>query len=186
MTAFNAPPVVDKEQLIPLLDFTADSAARWYAVRTRLRFEATTSAWFREKGFTTFLPTYLSPQSSDGARQLSLPLFPGYVFCRFPVSDQCCVLRSPGVVHIVGGDTPIPVPDSEIDAISRICDPSFSAAPWPGPAAGQRVTIERGPLQGIEGTLVRMNDKCRLVVSVSLLRKSVSTELDLDSVAGVS
>src|SRR5215469_11320307 len=91
-------------------DLCADESARWYAVRTRSRFEATTSASFRDKGFTAFLPTYVSRrQWSDRIKELRLPLFPGYVFCRFDASDQYRVLNSPGVVHIVGaGDTPIP------------------------------------------------------------------------------
>jgi transcriptional antiterminator NusG len=163
-----------------------DDGARWYAVRTRSRFEATTSAAFRDKGFTEFLPTYLSRrQWSDRVKELRLPLFPGYVFCRFDASDQYRVLNSPGVVHIVGaGDTPLPIEDVEIDTVRKICESPLSAAPWLDPVAGQRVIIVRGPLRGVEGTFVRMKDQCRLVVSISLLRRSVSTELDLDWVTG--
>lgn len=166
---------------------TPESAARWYAVRTRSRFEATTSSAFRDRGFPEFLPTYLSRrQWSDRVKEIRLPLFPGYVFCRFDASDPYRILNSPGVVHIVGaGDKPIPVEDSEVEAVRRICESRLSAAPWLDPVAGQRVIIVRGPLRGIEGTFVRMKDECRLIVSISLLKRSVSTELDFDWVAGV-
>lgn len=163
-------------------------AARWYAVRTRSRFEARTAAAFRDKGFVEFLPTYQSRrQWSDRVKELRLPLFPGYVFCRFDASDPYPVLNSPGVVHIVSaGDAPTPLDDVEIDAVRRICGAPVSAAPWIDPVEGERVVIVRGPLRGIEGTFMRMKDQCRLVVSISLLKRSVSTELDMDWVAGVN
>lgn len=163
------------------------SAARWYAVRTRSRFEAKTSAAFRDKGFPEFLPTYHSRrQWSDRVKRLHLPLFPGYVFCRFDASDPYPVLNSPGVVHIVSaGDAPVPVSDREIEAVRRICAAPVTAEPWLDPVVGRRVVIVNGPLRGIEGTFVRRKDECRLIVSISLLRRSVSTELDLDWVSGV-
>lgn len=162
-------------------------AARWYAVRTRSRFEAKTSASFREKGFAEFLPTYQSRrQWSDRVKEVRLPLFPGYVFCCFDASDPYPVLNTPGVVHIVSaGNTPLPVNDLEIQAVRRICTTHFTAAPWAEPVSGRRVVIARGPLKGIEGTFVRMKDEYRLIVSISLLRRSVSTELNLDWVNGV-
>lgn len=188
MSALNPVHVRDMNDIIaPAGDSRFGDGAHWYAIRTRSRFEATTSASFRDKGLTTFLPTYLSRrQWSDRVKELRLPLFPGYVFCRFDASDHYRVLNSPGVVHIVSaGDTPTPVEDVEIDAVRRICESRFAAAPWLDPVAGQRVIIVQGPLRGIEGTFVRMKDQCRLIVSISLLKRSVSTELDLGWVTGV-
>lgn len=155
---------------------------RWYAVRTRSRFELTTSRALRDRGLAEFLPTYKSRRKwSDRVKELTLPLFPGYVFCRFKASDPFPVLKSPGVVHIVSaGNKPIPVEDTEIESVRTVCASGLPAQPWTDAAIGQPVSIVRGPLRGAAGTLVRVKDQYRLVVSVSLLQRSVSTELEWD------
>ena len=158
---------------------------RWYAIRTRSRFELTTSLALRDKGFVQFLPLYISRrQWSDRIKELDLPLFPGYVFCRFSASDPLPVLNSPGVVHIVSaGNKPIPVDDREIESVRTVCGADVGMCPSPTIAPGQRLVIVRGPLKGAEGTLVRAKDQCRLVVSISLLQRAVSAELEWDWIA---
>jgi len=52
--------------------------------------------------------------------------------------------------------------------------------PWPFLELGHRVLIERGPLAGVEGILDEVKGKYRLVVSVQLLQRSVSAEVDRD------
>lgn len=172
-------------------EFSADVAGvlcsethreRWYAVRTRSRFEVTTATALRDKGLVEFLPIYRSRrQWSDRVKELDLPLFPGYVFCRFDAADPYTVLNSPGVVHIVSsGGTPIPVDEREIENIRAICAAGVPASPYNELAIGQRLVIVKGPLRGVEGTVVRVKDHYRLVVSISLLQRSVSTELERD------
>jgi transcription antitermination factor NusG len=161
------------------------SKPRWYAVRTRSRFELTTAVALRDKGFIQFLPMYRSRrQWSDRIKELDLPLFPGYVFCRFSASNPWPVLNSPGVVHIVSaGDKPIPIDDREIESVRTVCGADVKSLPAPALAPGQRLVIVRGPLKGAEGTLVRTKDQCRLVVSISLLQRAVSAELEWDWIA---
>ena len=158
---------------------------RWYAVRTRSRFEVTTSLALRDKGLIHFLPTYRSKrQWSDRIKELDLPLFPGYVFCRFCASEPWPVLNSPGVVHIVSaGSRPIPVDDREIESVRTVCNADVKASPSPAIAPGQRLVIVRGPLKGAEGTLVRAKDHSRLVVSISLLQRAIAAELEWDWIA---
>jgi transcription antitermination factor NusG len=155
---------------------------RWYAVRTRSRFEAVTAAALRDKGYVEFLPIWRSRrQWSDRVKEIDLPLFPGYVFCRFSARDPYSVLNSPGVVHIVSvGARPIPVEDREIESVRSICAAGIPAFPWNNVVAGQRLMVVRGPLKGVEGTLISVKDQYRLVVSISLLQRSVSAELQRD------
>jgi transcription antitermination factor NusG len=155
---------------------------RWYAVRTRSRFEAVTAAALRDKGFVEFLPIGRSRrQWSDRVKELDLPLFPGYVFCRFSARDRYPVLDSPGVVHIVSAGTRlIPIEDREIEGVRTICAAGVPAFAWTEGVAGQRLMIVRGPLKGVEGTLVSVKDQYRLVVSISILQRSVSAELERD------
>ena len=162
--------------------------SRWYALRTKSRFEATTASALREKGFLEFVPTWRSRRMwSDRVKELDLPLFPGYVFCHFDASDPYPVLNSPGVVHIVSaGSKPIPVEDREIESVRTICAAELPAMPWAHFVAGQRVAIMRGPLKGVEGTLVRLKDEYRLVVSISLLQRAVSAEVQRDWITAAS
>jgi transcription antitermination factor NusG len=168
--------------VIPEVSSTDPDEPRWYAVRTRSRFEAVTAAALRDKGFVEFLPIWRSRRRwSDRVKELDLPLFPGYVFCRFSARDPYPVLNSPGVVHIVSAGTKlIPIEDREIEGVRTISAAGVPALPWTEVVAGQRLRIVRGPLKGVEGTLVSVKDQYRLVVSISILQRSVSAELQRD------
>jgi len=141
------------------------------------------SAALRGKGYEEFLPLYRSRRRwSDRVKQLDLPLFPGYLFCRFDPHDRLLpILTTPGMIGIVGaGRTPIPVPDEEIEAVRRILRSGLAAQPWPFLGAGCAVYIERGPLAGLQGVITKADKVDRLIVSVNLLQRSVAVEIDRD------
>jgi transcription antitermination factor NusG len=154
----------------------------WYAVRVRSRFEFTTSSILRDRGFEQLLPLYRSRRRwCDRVKELDMPLFPGYVFCRFDASSPVRVLTTPGVVHIISaGRTPIPVDEREISALQDICRSDLPVQPWPYLELGRRVLIERGPLAGTEGVVVELKGGYRLVASISILQRSVAAEIDRD------
>jgi transcription antitermination factor NusG len=136
----------------------------------------------QEKGYEVFLPAYVSSRKwSDRVKSLSLPLFPGYLFCRFDVNARLPILITPGVQSIVGvGKTPVSVDEAEISAVHHVLEAGVPAQPWPYVAMGQRVLVEQGPLEGLTGIVVRAKGADRLIVSVSLLMRSVSVEIDRD------
>src|SRR5579875_1974030 len=94
----------------------------WYGVRTRSNFEKTTASVLEAKGYQQYLPCYkVRRRWSDRTVETSLPLFPGYVFCRFDARLRLPIITSPGVVSIVGsGDEPAFIPDAEIEAVEAI------------------------------------------------------------------
>ena len=117
---------------------------------------------------------------------MDAPLFPGYVFCRFDVLKRLPVLVTPGVIAVVGrGRVPLPVDDSEIAAIQTVVASGYRAEPWPYLELGQRIRIERDALAGLEGILVNFKGSHRIVVSVSLLHRSVALEIDRSCVRSV-
>jgi transcription antitermination factor NusG len=132
------------------------------------------------KGFEAYLPMYRSRRRwSDRVKQVDLPLFPGYLFCRFQPSDRLAVLTTPAVIGIVGaGKTPIAVDNDEINAIRAILHSGLAAQPWPFLSVGARVYVEAGPLAGVEGIITNTDKIHRLIVSVSLLQRSVAVEID--------
>lgn len=123
---------------------------------------------------------------SDRIKEIEQPLFPGYVFCRFNPCNRLPILTTPGVLSIVGvAKAPAPIPDSEIYAVQRLVESGLAARPWPFIQVGERVAIERGPLSGAEGILLKYKNRYRIVVSVSLLQRSISAEIDIEMVRAV-
>ena len=166
---------------------TEPSCDRWYALQVRTRWESSTANLLSGKGYQTFLPTYMSKKPWRGKyRGVAAPLFPGYVFCQFDVLKRLPVLVTPGVLMVVGrGRTPVPVEDSEIDAIQKVVSSGHRAEPWPYLEVGQQVRIQDGALSGVEGILTNFKGSRRLVVSVSLLCRSVSLEIERSAVCPI-
>ena len=157
---------------------------KWYALQVRTRWEQSTASLLGGKGYHTLLPTYKAKKDwARGVREVNAPLFPGYVFCQFDAHNRLPVLITPGVISVVGrGKTPVPVDDAEIAAVETVVSSGFHAEPWPYLEVGQKVSIEREPLKGLEGILVHFKGNHRIVLSVSLLRRSVAVEVDRSSV----
>ena len=156
------------------------ATSQWFALRVRSNFEKPVSALLKAKGVEEFLPSYRSRRLwSDRIHDVDLPLFPGYVFCRIPVEDRATALATTGVVCMIGiQKQPIAIPDEEIAAIRTMVSSQSKVEPWPFLRIGQRVRVRRGPLAGVEGILLKVKDSCRLIVSVTLLGRSVATGID--------
>ena len=153
---------------------------RWFAIRTRSQREKRTTVVLRDKGYEPFLPLYrVERRWSDRIRKMDLPLFSGYVFCRFDVDFRLPILTMPSVVEIVGtGGTPVPIDDTEIAAIQTLVESGLSVGPTSFLAVGKPVRVVAGPLRGLEGILLHSSNSDRLVVSITLLRRSVAAEID--------
>lgn len=165
----------DLAQKIP-----SDGTTPWYALQVRTRHEVGVASFLTGRGFETFVPLYKSRRLwSDRVKVVESALFPGYLFCRFDVNNRLPILTTPGVVQIVGVNrAPAPVDDSEVEAVQNLVSSGFPSQPWPFLQAGDRVRIDFGPLRGLEGLLVELKGSHRLVVSVSLLQRSVAVEID--------
>lgn len=164
---------------------TGDNA--WFALSVIPRKEKASAEALRAKGYEEFLPQYLARRKwSDRIKTIELPLFPGYVFCRFDPQDRGPIVKIPSVMSIVGfGKTPEPVPDGEIDALQTICRSGLWTMPYPSLVAGSRIRIQEGPLRGLEGVLLEAK-QMRLVVSVTLLQRSVAVEIERSWIAPAS
>jgi transcription antitermination factor NusG len=151
----------------------------WYALQVRPRYEKVIASTLLGKGYEGFLPLYVHRSRwSDRIKEVHLPLFPGYLFCRFDINRRLPILVTPGVIHVVGiGQTPYPVAEDEISALKAIVLSGLQAEPRSYLNIGERVRIEIGPLAGVEGILTSLKGSSRLIVSVSLLQRSVSVEI---------
>ena len=155
----------------------------WYALHVKSRQELRTAEHLIVRGVETFAPTYkVRRRWSDRIKEVDLPLFPSYVFCRHTADQRHNVLTTPGVTSIVSfGNTPMPVSEEEMASVHAIVSSGMPFGPWPYvPRVGDRVRIEEGCMRGLSGFLVRMRDEFRVVVNVELLQRSVAVEIDRD------
>jgi len=152
----------------------------WFALQAKCRSENFVATQLRGKGYEPFLPVYKSRRRwSDRIKELELPLFPGYLFCRFNPLDRLPILVTPGVLQVVGnGKNPVPVDEAEIATIQSAIQSGLPRQPWPCTQVGRKVRVECGPLSGLEGVLLSFKGGHRLVLSVTLLQRSVAVEVD--------
>jgi transcription antitermination factor NusG len=164
---------------------TSDEQVLWYALTTRSQHEKKAVDALDLRGFETFLPLYRARRRwSDRTKVLDLPLFPGYVFCRFAAEQRLSVLTSPNIAAVVGiGKQPAPLADEEIQAIQTMIASGLRVEPWQFLEVGQKVRIEGGALDGLIGILVQEKNSLRVVVNVELLHRSVAVEISRERVA---
>jgi transcription antitermination factor NusG len=155
-------------------------ALRWLALRVKSNCEKIVAAVVQNKGFEEFLPLCRSSRRwSDRLKSVDTPLFPGYIFCHIDPNVRLPILTIPGALHFVGiGKVPVPVENSEIAAIQKAVRSGLPAEPWEYLNVGQLVRLDDGPLAGLEGILIETRERCRVVVSVSLLQRSVAVQVD--------
>jgi len=156
----------------------------WYALRVRPRHEKSVFEQLEAKEYDALLPLYEAKRRwADRWKIVSLPLFAGYVFCRFNTGARARVLATPGIIDVVRtGSDPAPIDSAEIEAIRLVVKSNVKAEPYPSLLRGQRVVVSDGPLKGITGTLMDVRASVRLVISIELLQRSVQVEIERDRV----
>jgi transcription antitermination factor NusG len=153
---------------------------RWYVAQTCANHEKRVEEHLQLRTVEAYLPVYGSVRRwKDRSVRLALPLFPGYVFVRLALRDRLQVLQTPSVVRLVGfGGQPTPLPDHEIDALRQGLAHNLLMEPHPYLKVGQRVRVKSGPLAGLEGLLLRKKKHSRFIITLDLIMRSVSVEIN--------
>jgi transcription antitermination factor NusG len=164
------------------------SAASWFALQVKTTHEKRVASLLDHKGYEHFLPLYTEKRRwSDRIKEVELPLFPGYIFCRFEQNSCLGILKTPGVYRIVGvGNMPAAIDEQEIAAIQLALSSGLGVQPHPYLTTGQRVRIDGGSFCGVEGLIVDIRRRDRLILSVTLLQRSLALEIDSAWVTPIS
>ena len=153
----------------------------WYAVHTRSRHEKVVAEELCSREVECFLP--LAERLSkwkDRRKLIQFPLFPGYLFVRVCMQQRRLdIVKVPSVVRIVGfGNVPEPISDNQIKAVMELVFHKMECDPYPYLVAGTRVRIVRGPLRGLQGSLVEKKKRFTFVLSIDLIQQAVACEID--------
>jgi transcription antitermination factor NusG len=159
----------------------------WYAVQTVARHEKAVVAQLTGRGVEMFLPLQIVMHKwGDRKVVVELPLFTCYVFAHIPYLERLSVLKANGVLRMVSfNGLPSPVDDEEIEALRRA-----SGLPLVEPheflTVGQRVRINSGAFEGLEGIVVRQKNSIRLIVSVQAIQQSIAVEISAADLQSIS
>jgi transcription antitermination factor NusG len=153
---------------------------RWYVAHTSANREKRVTEQLLQRSVEHFLPLYESMRRwKDRRMKLQLPLFPGYVFVRLALRDRLTVLQVPGVAQLISfNGKPAALPDKEIEALRAGLATQLRVEPHPYLTVGRRVRVKSGPLEGAEGILIRKKNAYRVVLSLDLIQRSASVEVD--------
>ena len=170
------------------VDLPSDCLKRqWYAAYTSANHEKRVRDQLEQRSLESFLPVYETLRRwKDRRKRLQLPLFPGYVFVRMALVDRMRVLQVPGVVRLVGFNGHLSaLPDAEIAGLKQSLACGVHAEPHPFLSIGQRVRVKEGPLEGLEGIVVRRRNRLRLVISLDLIRRAAAVDVEEADLEGV-
>ena len=155
-----------------------ESNLSWLAVYTKQHHEKRVAEFLVDQRFDCYLPLYTAQRKWSNYRTatLQMPLFPTYLFVRISPDQRLRILRTPGVIGIVGrGSSADAVSDREIEVLRNGL---HLRNPEPHEfAVGETVRISAGPLRGIPGTIVRCTSSFRVVITVPMIQQSVSVEV---------
>src|SRR3989442_3511858 len=125
---------------------------KWFALYVKPRHEKVVARSLDGAGLVSFLPLYVRRHVyARRSKENEIPLFPGYVLCRFDALKRIRILSTRGVISIVSvARTPVPVDDIEIFSLQSAIKAQVSLEPRSFVETGARVRITRGALSGIE------------------------------------
>jgi transcription antitermination factor NusG len=152
----------------------------WFALQVRTKAEALTEKALSDRSYETFLPTYTDCRRyTDRIRKVQAALFPGYLFCRLDPDRRLPILTTPGVLQIVSTNgAPAPIEETELEALRHVVGSNTPTMPWPYLKKGDVARIEYGALAGLDGILLAEKGSDLLVLSVSILQRSVAVQID--------
>jgi transcription antitermination factor NusG len=161
------------------------ASTQWFALVVKPRFDKAVARTLEAKGYETLVPTYRKHHTYGRRLKTSeLPLFPGYVCCRFDARTTMPILSTPGVLRVIGiRSVPVPLSEPEIRSLQAAIKAQLPVEPFPFLNTGQKVRITSGVLAGVEGIVLGPKPNLRLVLSITLLQRSVLLEIDRHQVS---
>lgn len=163
----------------------------WFVVHTYSGFEEKVKVSILDKIAGTALgdqvgriliPTEKVLEVRGGKKKESdRKFYPGYILVEIELNDDTwhLIKNTPRVTGFVGGQTPVPIPQEEIDQILQQLERGATAQVKTQYSAGDLVRINDGPFTNFTGTVEDVDiEHGRLKVMVSIFSRQTPVELN--------
>ena len=146
------------------------------------------------------IPTEKVTEKKNGkSRTITKKFFPGYLLCELALYDEAkgvdssgkkaiydrtwqFLRETPGLIGFVGGERPMPLKQSEIDAILSTGKGGGKAEPPPRPKVlfnvDDTVKVIDGPFQGQVGQVSVVDPKGKLTVEVQIFSRKTPVDVE--------
>lgn len=153
---------------------------KWYVLYTRTNFEMKVNADILTREFESYLPLQtIWRKWSDRRKRLFVPLFPNYVFVKMPLREKTKVLSIPGVIKLISVDRePIAVSEDDLEKVRRLVESNKDLAVEVEKYVGMKVRVVSGVFAGLEGEIIRVSNRARLLVKLGSINQALSVEME--------
>lgn len=172
-------PCLHPLELLTDVNRAVDGPERWWVLHTRPRVEKSLARQCLASSLSFYLPLHHKQWRSRGRTLKShVPLFPGYVFLYGDDSARTAALQTNLVARV------LPVIDQaelhdDLTRLHRLIDSDAPVTPEDRLQAGAPVRVIHGSLAGMEGKVLRRDDKhCRFFIEVRFLQRGVSAQVE--------
>lgn len=152
----------------------------WHVAYVKSRSEKKVQERLDKLKINNFLPMIKSVrQWSDRKKIVQLPLFSGYIFVQLKPADYAIVRMVEGLVNFIYEDKkPAIVPAQDIDAIKLFLTTGLPVSAYPDTfETGEQVRINFGPLKGLTGELVDIENEKHFIVRIAIINQIVQLTL---------
>ncbi|HOA75614.1 MAG TPA: transcription termination/antitermination NusG family protein [Phycisphaerae bacterium] len=171
--------VIERANVVP-----AGLAGQWYVAHTKARNEKALTEDLTRMGIPCYLPLVQRETRSRRTRRISrstVPVFSGYVFFNATPEQRYQSLTTNRIARV------LVVPDqerfvAELERIARLIATQKGFLVVHKIGVGDWGRIVSGPLQGLEGVIVRCAARWRLSMNVTILGQSVQVDVDRQDV----
>lgn len=158
-----------------LTDIQTAEERKWYVAYVRLFHERKTAEKLAAMGIESFVPVREEiHQWSQRKKKVMRVLIPQMIFIHATQEERMNALTLTSISHYMvlrGEHTPAVIPNAQMEQFKFMVDYSeetiemFISPLEPG----QKVKVIKGPLAGLEGELVEVEGKSKVVVRLDLL-----------------
>jgi len=162
-----------------------NNSIKWFVFHTKSRREKKIAEFCYYEDIHFFLPLRKSITYSGKRKHIFYPpLIPGYFFCcinwedRYKLYTTNCIANT---IKVKNQERFI----QDLSNIKRVLDEGGVLIPVKKYENGTRVKVNSGPFMGLEGEIITVKDKNRLVLHIDEIGNAVSLEIDADSIEEV-
>ena len=148
---------------------------RWYVAMVRMHHEKKVSEYLNKMGIENFVPTQQEyHQWSDRSKLVEAVLLPMMVFVYATPKERMDALGISTISRYMvmrGESSPAVIPEDQMERFRFMLDYSEEAVCMNSTplAHGEKVYVIKGPLSGLEGELVQVEGKSKIVVRLNML-----------------